>query len=483
MRTSSIPPERLQRPLQGNISRNRHELHRGGQCDARNDLELFAGAFIDYLPDAVCVLNRAGEVLQSNLEFQRLFLRPVVGGVPPPVESHLAESDRTRFRMVFDAVLACETTTVQSLGAVSLLTRENTEILAEVSLGGFLSSSIVVLTARKRKSKNLESDTPSDDFSKSTVRRYSDAMKVSEDVMGGLWGRALKRCLNLQDATRQLLHKLERHRTSDIRDDDTSTDRPTNLSFGSGVSMEAVPAVTEFLVKHIESERDEAVKKSLALLSTLEIKRIFVRSVGHEVRTPLNVLMNGIQVLQSSLSASDAAVQDIVDEMRLACSIAVGVLNDLLTYEKIDARNFAVDLRETDAEGIVADSVALFSSVARRSNIAMTFVDGTKRVPGCAVVNADKSKMGQVMRNLLSNAMKFTPSGGEVNIATALVQQGGEDRFRITVKDSGPGIPKLSQSRLFGQFVQFNAAELQGGGGSGLGLWISKEIVRPISVS
>ena len=449
----------------------------------RSDLELLAGAVIDFLPGAVCVLNRAGEVLESNPEFQRLYLRPVVDGAPPSVSSHLAEADRRRFQRVFDAVLCCETMAVQSLDMVTLLTRENDAILAEVSLGGFMSSSIVVLTARKHKPSKPAPDTLSQDCSKGKVKRYSDAIKVSEDVMGGLWGRALKRCLNLQDATRQLLHKLERHRSSDIREDDASLDRSPSLSFGSGVSMEAVPAVTEFLVKHIESERDEAVKKSLALLSTLEMKRIFVRSVGHEVRTPLNVLMNGIQVLQNTLPPGDPAIHDIVEEMRLACSIAVGVLNDLLTYEKIDARNFTVDKCETDAEEIVTDSVALFSSVARRSNIAMTYIDGTNLNSGCVVVSADTSKMGQVMRNLLSNAMKFTPSGGEVTITTSLIQQNETKLFRISVKDTGPGIPKHLQSQLFGQFVQFNAAELQGGGGSGLGLWISKEIVRFVIIS
>ena len=439
---------------------------------------MFAGAVIDYLPDAVCVLSRVGEILHSNTEFQRLYLRPVPGKDLQLISSYFARPDAVSFQEVLDRVLASETMTVQTVGVVSMLTRVDSETEAEVTLGGFMSSSIVVLTAKKRKLRRIKPAPPTDG-PKVEVKRYSDAIKVSEDVMGGLWGLALKRCLNLQEATRLLLRKIERHRTTDLSDEEARPSRSPSHSFGSGVSMESVPALTEFLVKQIERERDEAVKKSLALLSTLEMKRVFVRSVSHEVRTPLNVLMNGVQVLQNNLTACDPVIQDIIEEMRLACSIAVGVLSDLLTYEKIDASNFAVDLRETEAEDIVVDSVALFSSVAKHSNITMHFRDETKAVAGCVIIQADKHKMGQVMRNLLSNAIKFTPSGGEVAITTSLAHQRDGDWFRIAVKDTGPGIPKLSQSRLFGQFVQFNATELQGGGGSGLGLWISKEIVTP----
>ena len=81
--------------------------------------------------------------------------------------------------------------------------------------------------------------------------------------------------------------------------------------------------------------------------------------------------------------------------------------------------------------------------------------------------------MSQVFRNLLSNAMKFTPASGSVE-ARIYVK---DEHLRVEVQDSGPGISPANQKRLFGEIVQFHAKMLQGGGGSGLGLWISKRIV------
>lgn len=81
--------------------------------------------------------------------------------------------------------------------------------------------------------------------------------------------------------------------------------------------------------------------------------------------------------------------------------------------------------------------------------------------------------MSQVFRNLLSNAMKFTPAGGFIEVRI----QVRDEELRVEVQDSGPGISPANQRRLFGEIVQFNAKTLQGGGGSGLGLWISKRII------
>ena len=80
-----------------------------------------------------------------------------------------------------------------------------------------------------------------------------------------------------------------------------------------------------------------------------------------------------------------------------------------------------------------------------------------------------------MLRNLISNALKFTPAKGKVSIMLENIMNGDDaPLFRITVTDSGAGISAENQTKMFGQYVQFNAAALQKGKGSGLGLWISK---------
>ena len=92
-------------------------------------------------------------------------------------------------------------------------------------------------------------------------------------------------------------------------------------------------------------------------------------------------------------------------------------------------------------------------------------------------VEGDKTKLEQVMRNLLSNALKFTPSGGTVEVVAELSEKafGSSSKLRpclrIEVKDTGPGISKENQAKLFTQIIQFNPGTLQNGGGSGFGLW------------
>eukprot|EP00596_Hydrurales_sp_CCMP1899_P003723 CAMPEP_0119040616 /NCGR_PEP_ID=MMETSP1177-20130426/10622_1 /TAXON_ID=2985 /ORGANISM="Ochromonas sp, Strain CCMP1899" /LENGTH=834 /DNA_ID=CAMNT_0007005877 /DNA_START=938 /DNA_END=3442 /DNA_ORIENTATION=+ len=193
---------------------------------------------------------------------------------------------------------------------------------------------------------------------------------------------------------------------------------------------------------------------------------------------------------------------ETIEDISHSCQTALSVLNDLLTFDKIESGQMNMELEMTHPWHYFHSASKPFSVQARQNQVDFTIAcddiesDWTNQY----VLHVDQHKMSQVLRNLVSNAMKFTPSKGSVAITMKhrieahpihgsipivknpldgeSVRNTASHVFRIEVKDSGAGISKENQKKLFGQYVQFNASKLQKGAGSGLGLWITKSIVE-----
>jgi signal transduction histidine kinase/ActR/RegA family two-component response regulator len=205
-----------------------------------------------------------------------------------------------------------------------------------------------------------------------------------------------------------------------------------------------------------------------------------------------------------------ALVQDIVE----SANAAIAVLNDLIDYDKIDSGTMNLQLEPVPVKSFVESSVHPFIVQARAKEIDMEIhCAGNHNSPAfdaaSLVVLADRVKFGQVLRNLVSNALKFTPSGGKVGVAAHfdIIQTDSDTllsppkpipssskikpldttptsdelqpcgRLVLTVADSGAGMTQEQVKQLFREGVQFNPNDLQAGQGSGLGLWITKGIV------
>jgi signal transduction histidine kinase/ActR/RegA family two-component response regulator len=264
--------------------------------------------------------------------------------------------------------------------------------------------------------------------------------------------------------------------------------------------------------------------------------------------------------LQSSRDSKDAERYDTLRDVNLSCKAALDILNDLLCFDKLESGILELHKQETHIIPFVTECIAMFQSQARANDVKMNFVntgcdldeaatcrcsfvstevpgedrENYSRVPPTSMpivqsesILIDKFKMDQVVRNLISNALKFTPKGGSINIKISHIPntetQNHERRrpppvakrsrspasifmstnsnssaeisamnddiesgldFTFTdgtllleVSDTGAGISLENQKRLFTDIVQFNPEILQAGGGSGLGLWITKGIV------
>lgn len=194
--------------------------------------------------------------------------------------------------------------------------------------------------------------------------------------------------------------------------------------------------------------------------------------------------------MQSNAGSSKTGVSDVLDtvkQINASCNIALFTLNDLLTFDKLDEKKLEVELQPVNAWHFALETAKPFKINAKDSGVDFTISCGNfeSRWYRDNQLHADEFKLSQVLRNLISNALKFTPDKGKVHMqvdmipnypTSGILHQGSTlgQLMRISVTDTGPGISKENLHKLFGQYVQFNASKLQKGGGSGLGLWISK---------
>ena len=232
--------------------------------------------------------------------------------------------------------------------------------------------------------------------------------------------------------------------------------------------------------------------EALQLQQNLETKRTFVRYVSHEVRTPLNTICMGLELVEDELRRQGAKPDtiDTVGQLKEASLVAVETLSDLLLYEKIEAGIMALERTHVLPNPFLVKACQSFEVQARAKGVELavhTTPPSSTSPLLHLTLNVDEKKMSQVIRNFISNAIKFTPAGGRVDVSLELktvcnrsIDSDSMSPFlvHISVTDTGHGIAPENQHKVFNQIVQFHANKQQGGGGSGIGLWISKKIVE-----
>ena len=224
-----------------------------------------------------------------------------------------------------------------------------------------------------------------------------------------------------------------------------------------------------------EMELKESKLKAQVLTATLETKSIFVRHVSHEIRTPLNVVVAGLEYIGSLFERSlRPEVAETLSEIKGACAVAVDILNDLLAYEKLDSNSMLLERSSCDMLQIIHHVHNMFMIQARYSNINLVLKNHIAR--DAIYIDADSPKLSQAIRNLVANAFKFTPVGGEVTLNLFAVSDG--QRVRLEVQDSGPGITKEDRKKLFSDSLDYDPNQLQNAQGMGLGLYLSHKIIK-----
>jgi len=202
-----------------------------------------------------------------------------------------------------------------------------------------------------------------------------------------------------------------------------------------------------------------------------EIKSDFVSTVSHEFRTPLTSIEMGIGLLLESEIAEkgtrEREMMEVIDEESKRLK---NLVNELLDLSKIESGKIKMEYKLTDIVKIIDASFKTFEIQATEKNILLSRDSIEKNLPK---VYIDSDKIFLVLSNLISNAMRYTPMGGRIEISA---EHSGNKVF-VSVKDNGKGIPKKYHEIIFEKFSQIKD-DIMSLGGAGLGLAISKEIVK-----
>jgi two-component system phosphate regulon sensor histidine kinase PhoR len=195
----------------------------------------------------------------------------------------------------------------------------------------------------------------------------------------------------------------------------------------------------------------------------------FVATASHELRTPLAAVYGAARTLRRTdieipAHQRDRFLEIIVSETeRLTAIVSQILLAGQLEGGRVDVATEATDLVP------LVENVLVSTRVRAPEHVELRLEQNGDR----AVALADEDKLRQVLVNLLDNAIKYSPDGGEVAVELA----GGAGRVRLTVRDHGLGVPAGEQERIFEKFYRLDPALTRGVGGSGLGLFISRELV------
>ena len=209
--------------------------------------------------------------------------------------------------------------------------------------------------------------------------------------------------------------------------------------------------------------RDEAIAANVA-------KSAFLANMSHEIRTPMNAIVGLTHLLRRKSNPPDHA--DKLDKIAGAAEHLLGVINDILDISKIEADKLALENRPVDLYALLTRSAGMVVDQAQAKHLEL-IIDAK---PDLGVVMGDETRIGQALINYLGNAVKFTERGTVILRASVLGGDADSVSVRFDVEDTGIGIPKEQQARLFNAFEQAESSTARQYGGTGLGLAINRRL-------
>lgn len=238
------------------------------------------------------------------------------------------------------------------------------------------------------------------------------------------------------------------------------------------------------LNRQLDLKLGELAESNLSLYEANRIKGDFLANVSHELRTPLNSIVGFAEVLSDTVDGQGDPTGDkrrrYIENILASSKSLLQLINDLLDLAKIEAGRIDLHLDRMSVSDTCEVLLNLIRPQADRAGVTLAL----NAVRGLPVIQTDPGKFQQILFNFLSNAVKFTPEGGRVELGAApeFPQNAGvhpePTAVRVWVKDTGPGIPVEKHQEVFEKFRQLDSSHTRQHGGTGLGLAISKELAR-----
>lgn len=252
--------------------------------------------------------------------------------------------------------------------------------------------------------------------------------------------------------------------------------------------LQVVPhVIDEALLKYLANQEKEHLEqeirqKNIALdqanrkLRKLdELKSNFTASVSHEIRTPLNSVRESLTLLLDGVAdPKTERGQRVLEIARRNIDRLTSMINDLLDFSKIEAGKLRIRLEDCNLETLIDEVTTGFQGVAQSKKIKLIYEPKAE----AQSVYADAERVIQVITNLVNNALKFTAPGGTVTANYSIIEN---DMIKVTVADSGMGVPKEDLERIFERFEQSEHSNKdipKGTRGTGLGLSICNELIK-----
>jgi signal transduction histidine kinase/FixJ family two-component response regulator len=212
--------------------------------------------------------------------------------------------------------------------------------------------------------------------------------------------------------------------------------------------------------KEVETAREQAANRA---------KSAFLANMSHELRTPLNAILGFSELMIDAKPGQypDQTKTRFLVQIHSSGKHLLGLINDILDLSKIEAGQMELRLKVVSVAEVVAQVASTVEPLAAQKQIHLVF-----SAPDAGQVLADEGKLKQMVLNLVSNAIKFTPDGGTVTIAAARVA----DRLQIVVTDTGIGIAEVDIPRLFKEFQQVDSSANRNQQGTGLGLALTRSL-------
>jgi PAS domain S-box-containing protein len=200
----------------------------------------------------------------------------------------------------------------------------------------------------------------------------------------------------------------------------------------------------------------------------------FYSTVSHELRTPLTSIRAALGLIEGGVTHPDSTeTVELISIARREADRLIRLINDILDMRKMEAGKLPLKILPLAPHVVVSNTVSAMRTFAQEHDVELvTWIQEERSFIG------DYDRVVQVLTNLISNAIKFSPAGSLVNVN---VQASFSERIRFAVSDEGPGIPPEQYNKLFGIFQQLDQSDSRSRGGTGLGLAISKAIVERLN--
>ena len=255
-------------------------------------------------------------------------------------------------------------------------------------------------------------------------------------------------------------------------------------------SFEALVSVVAYLIKDYElndvfkmqlKALQEAIEEKNIAYETIEkqhkklieldkTKTAFLANISHELRTPLNAIIGFSQALSYKIFGElNKKQEEYVKDIHISGLHLLGMINEILDLSKIESKAMKISLSELSPAIVIQEAINILSPLSEQKAIKVDFINQSVKN-----IMADYQKLQQILFNLLSNAIKFTPEGGNITIK---IYEDDKD-FILEVKDTGVGIDKKYHNKIFTKFVHLNNLYTKGQSSTGLGLTITKELVK-----